>query len=631
MARIDLASMVVRLEAQTAQYQAQLQKAQGQLRSFQKSSGSILKTLAAAWSVREILGFTKGLIDAADHMNDLAKQTGVTVESLSQLKYAAEQNGGDIDTLSQGLKLLAKNAASAADGTGASAQAFKRLGVSVTDTHGNLKPTEEILLSVAETFSKYADGAGKAAAAQEIFGKNGVALIPFLNQGRSGIEALRKEADRLGITMSGATAQAADDFNDALSRAKSSIGGLITGAIGPLLPKLTEAITQFTGAASGAKALDSALVPLQTGVKLLASAGLTIAQTFRLVGDQLGAMAAFFVKWSEHDLVGAYNVAKDAGQNFMSSQEKYAKSLETVWSDSAEKVGKNWAKAAGRVKANLPQLPTSSGDGLELVDIDAVKTQTDAMALFYRTLDEGTQTSIEQAASGFYKTQAALEELRKTGESTNAEFAKFGISGAEYTKRITEALDEVLPEMKVSVKKIGDTWKTQFEHVNEYVVELQRNTQDILGDSIYDAFTGKLDDIPSMFQKMILQLIAQAQAAKLATYLFGAKTEGGIGSGGSGFLGTLGSIASKLFGGGRAKGGGVSPGKAYVVNENTPRSEIFTPSVAGRIDPAGAGGGMQVVNNFSISAPNGTVSQATQQQVAAAAARGISNASRRNN
>jgi hypothetical protein len=40
---------------------------------------------------------------------------------------------------------------------------------------------------------------------------------------------------------------------------------------------------------------------------------------------------------------------------------------------------------------------------------------------------------------------------------------------------------------------------------------------------------------------------------------------------------------------------------------------------------------MTVQNNFTINAPNGTVSRATEQQIAAAAARGASRANVRNN
>ena len=71
--------------------------------------------------------------------------------------------------------------------------------------------------------------------------------------------------------------------------------------------------------------------------------------------------------------------------------------------------------------------------------------------------------------------------------------------------------------------------------------------------------------------------------------------DGSSGSGGGfgGFLGTL-------FGGFRASGGGVEPGKGYIVGENGP--EPFFPGMSGTILPnralAGAGSGSGTVNNY---------------------------------
>jgi hypothetical protein len=78
-------------------------------------------------------------------------------------------------------------------------------------------------------------------------------------------------------------------------------------------------------------------------------------------------------------------------------------------------------------------------------------------------------------------------------------------------------------------------------------------------------------------------------------------------------------------------GGPVTAGKPYRVGEQG-KAEWFVPQANGRIQTAMAGaGGMTINNTFSIQAPNGTVSRATEQQVAAAASRGLAMANRRGN
>lgn len=626
MARIDLASMVVRLEAQTAQYNKQLEGAQRQLKKFQGGITSTLKQIGVAFAAVKLAGFVKDAVDAADRMNDLSKQTGVSVESLSALKFAAEQSGSDLESLTTGLKKLARTAVEAADGTGSQADAFRAIGVSVKDANGNLKPTEELLIAIADQFSKYADGAGKAALAQELFGKAGAELIPFLNEGRSGIEALKDEAARLGIVISGDTAKAADDFNDSLSKMKAQATGLITQAIGPLLPKLTEVVGAFTGAAAGAAKFDGAARVLQTGIKIVSSVAVVVANVFRQIGDRIGAVAAALVAFATGDFKGAFAIIEDAQQTFKDNQQNTANALVKIWSDAQEKVEKKWRGGGGRGRTSTPlpeiPLPTKAAvESISEINVKGFERQKSAMADFYESLDEMTKTSAEKQISQFNAIEAALTELRNAGK----------ISADEFNLRYSEALDDVLSEVEVTAKKIGPTIKAELTKAQEFELQFQRNTQDILGDAIYEGFTGKLDDIPAQFQQMVLKLIAQAQAAKLAKWLFGDAGENGLGTGGSGFLGTLGSLASSFFGGGRAKGGGVSPGKMYRVNEDTPNSEYFVPSIAGRIEPANNGGGMTVHQSFVIQAPRGTVSQQTQSQVGAAAARGLSNANRRNN
>ena len=73
---------------------------------------------------------------------------------------------------------------------------------------------------------------------------------------------------------------------------------------------------------------------------------------------------------------------------------------------------------------------------------------------------------------------------------------------------------------------------------------------------------------------------------------------GKSGSGGGGILSGIGKVFGSIFGGGKAEGGRVQRGRAFLVGERGP--EPFIPDVAGTILPnramAGLGGGM-VINN----------------------------------
>lgn len=170
-----------------------------------------------------VFEFARRTNDAIDQLGKMSQKVGVSVEALSSLKYAAELSDVSLDQLGQGLKQLSKFMVE----SGVS-------GVSV----------EEQLLKIAEEFSRTNDGAAKTAAAMKYFGKAGADLIPFLNQGREGIEALREEAARLGIVFSTDAAKRAEEFNDNLTRLKSAAQALQVELSGPLV----EALNKTAGA-----------------------------------------------------------------------------------------------------------------------------------------------------------------------------------------------------------------------------------------------------------------------------------------------------------------------------------------------------------------------------------------------
>ncbi|QKC91032.1 hypothetical protein EB230_23455 [Mesorhizobium sp. NZP2234] len=103
---------------------------------------------------------------------------------------------------------------------------FDDLGIKVKDTSGKLKDGEKLLLEVANAFQKMPDGARKSAIALKLFGLEGAKLIPFLNEGAKGIQALEDEAARLGIVFSDDQIKTAEAFNTSLGDLKKTVAGV---------------------------------------------------------------------------------------------------------------------------------------------------------------------------------------------------------------------------------------------------------------------------------------------------------------------------------------------------------------------------------------------------------------------
>jgi TP901 family phage tail tape measure protein len=191
------------------------------------------------------------LTSAARYGDEIAKAaqiTGVAVEELSKLRFAAEQSGLEFGALQMSLRGMQRSAAEAADGMEQYEQAYERVGVSVKKADGTIKSAEELINDLADGFSKMEEGTLKAATAQEIFGGRGVALLTMLNQGSEGVKELTERAEELGIVWDKDAAQAAERYNDALNEVKLAAQGLGQTLVTTLGPGIAEAAENFAEA-----------------------------------------------------------------------------------------------------------------------------------------------------------------------------------------------------------------------------------------------------------------------------------------------------------------------------------------------------------------------------------------------
>jgi len=214
--------------------------------------------IAGSLAVRELIDFGKRSIDAADSFNKLSQRLGVSVEDISAYTYAAKLADVTQEGLATGVKKLSKNMFDAAAGTGEAKDAFAAMGLSVKDATGGLKTTSQMLEEVAEKFSQYEDSAAKTALAQKIFGKSGADLIPFLNQGKQGLAEATKEGKAFGVVIGKEAAEAAERFNDNITRLKEAAGGFANKVMADLLPAIERYSNELVTNAKNQESMEQA-------------------------------------------------------------------------------------------------------------------------------------------------------------------------------------------------------------------------------------------------------------------------------------------------------------------------------------------------------------------------------------
>lgn len=181
--------------------------------------------LGAAFSVAGIVAFTKSTIDALDNMNDLSKSTGIAVEKLAGLKLAAEQSGGDLESITSSINKLSVN-------IGKYGEKFAALGITAKDPLEAFKQMADIFVAIE-------DPQQRAAVAAEALGKSWQGAAPLLAEGSKKIqEMLDKGKNLSGITKE--AAENADKFNDRLNELKTTAGGVGISLVTDLLPPMTK-------------------------------------------------------------------------------------------------------------------------------------------------------------------------------------------------------------------------------------------------------------------------------------------------------------------------------------------------------------------------------------------------------
>ena len=234
--------------------------AQGSLAKLQSQLVAIEATSAKAFSFAGLAGFglsltaaaagmvalVKATADYGDQLDAMSQRTGVAVEELSKLQYAAKLSDTSSEALGKGIGNLSKVMVAAANGAQESGKLFERFEIPLRNADGTVRKTTEVLYDLADVFAAMPEGAEKTNLAMDLFGKKlGAELIPLLNEGSAGLQAMGDEAERLGLVLSGDQAKAAAEFNDSLDKLAATSKGYAYSIGNVLIPALNKQLDEF--------------------------------------------------------------------------------------------------------------------------------------------------------------------------------------------------------------------------------------------------------------------------------------------------------------------------------------------------------------------------------------------------
>lgn len=215
----------------------------------------------------------------------LQRYTGGTAEDMSRLRFAAQQTGTDVDTLSKALGIASKNLVNSKD-------PMSQFGIAAKNADGSVKPMNEVLLATADRFAAMPNGAEKTALALKLFGRAGADLLPFLNRGRDGIAELMAETDKYGLVLSGAQLDAVKQSKAAHRDLEAALDGLQVKIGTGVLPMLTALTNGLAGIPGPVMDVAAPVLTVGAGLAGLAVVGSKVVGALRPAVDALGSLNA---------------------------------------------------------------------------------------------------------------------------------------------------------------------------------------------------------------------------------------------------------------------------------------------------------------------------------------------------
>ena len=371
-------------------------------------------------------------VDAGAGLDDIANRTGASAEGLSQLRYAAEQSGADLGMVEKAMRKLGDVQTQAAAGSKSAAAALASVGLSASQLA--TMSVEDRFLAAADGISRIQDPAAKASLAMDLLGKSGADLVPMMEEGAGGIQALMKEANQLGLTITGPQAKAAAAFDDTwqkLTAALRSAGNVIAVAVIPYVTAFLDVVVRalppilnlaqalgsslVSAAANALAAIGSLIDPFGT---LLESAQSTVGGIVDALtaGDVAGAARIMWLSLKAAWLTGINAITREWGlwkKGFVDTFYGAVTAVRRLWADT-----QNWLS---RGIVDLMAMVDSS------INAEAVKAEIDVMT------QQQKQQIDQQAATDQAARDAAFEQ------SIGAVNAELAAAREEWARAVADA------------------------------------------------------------------------------------------------------------------------------------------------------------------------------------------------
>jgi hypothetical protein len=474
-----IATLIVDIEANTSKLVKDVEGIQGSLDKVGSMASKMGTALAGAFSIGAITSAAKAFVDTASTLTDLSQKTGVSTTELQKLKFAAEQNGGSLEMVTNGISKMGK---ALIEGNSGTVAAVSRLGLSLTDLR-QMDPAQAFGL-ISDAIAKVPNPLERSKLAMDLFGKAGAELLPTMT---GNMTATMQAAEKLGIVIDEKTVAAGDNLGDSFTALQGVGMGVLGKLMAPMLPALQMVADAMMGAGKVVDYLRDMFDAL-VRVGLLAVKGLVdgaikvgelaskVPGLSKVLGEDAGAMQAMrdASTWLGGAIKGVEQGTDSAAASVRAAHAPVA--LLTEDQKNAAKAAEAHAKAIQSLTEKL------SGQG-------AIKAATDMVEALRKAPPIQKLTADAQA------------EINKTMTAALEVYKAQGLVAPKVLGDIYEAtvkLPPVVSAVSGLMKDVGENVKLTIPPFDQFAGMLPKVTDgvgNILGEML------KFTIVPPMFKK----------------------------------------------------------------------------------------------------------------------------------
>ena len=580
--------------------------------SSRRTSAGLRAAAAAATALVGALS-ARELIRTADTFNRIENRLRIVTDTTEELNTANTRLLEIAQNTRQPLEAtveLFTRASIAADELGASEEELFRLteitgqalavqGGAASEAAGALRQLSQSFASGivrAEEFNSILEGAfplaqaaargideagGSVGRLRQLVVEGEISSREFFEAILEGGEALGDQFGQTVPTVSQAMTVLNNTFIQFVGELDSAIGA--SDALASGIISLAEGMSLF------GRAIVGTLDPtdeLSVGLERIAIGGVLVGETFSQLfslvgtvsaaftdfGQNLGGIAAAIVQTLSGNFGGAADILRDLSfDDTQAALTDFFESVDEGATTASERISQILIPSFREARQAAEEIaPDNRPAFVDNEDIEAAEKLAEEM-------EKARQAAIDLNQSFEDQILELREEIELLG-ADNAALAE----NAELRALIAGATADQAAEIGLLTEQLldeRDALQEEAARLEGFFQEVGASAQRTLSGFLADPLSDGLDELPGKFAQTLQQLAADALSSEIFTLLGGALGGAGAAGGGGGFLGLLGG----LFGEGRAAGGPVSPGRAFMVGERGP--EIFSPPSSGMITP----------------------------------------------